>query len=87
MSEISTRNKILFTLIYLILSGNSLNGNFFNFDPQAALYNPAVDHVELLNNETFDNVVFNSDRVSLVKFFAHWCGQKINVMLDLSIDS
>ena len=68
------RNLVLITLIFLLLSGNSVHGNFFNFDPNAVLYNPAVDHVELLNHETFDNVIFNSDRVSIVKFFAHWCG-------------
>ena len=58
----------------LLLFVNGLNASFFDFDPNAALYNPEVDHVEILDEKTFDSVIFNSEKVSLVKFFAHWCG-------------
>ena len=60
---------ISFMLILLVVS--NLNGEFFE---ETILYNPTEDNIEILNEQTFDETVFNSDRVSIVKFYAHWCG-------------
>jgi thiol-disulfide isomerase/thioredoxin len=41
---------------------------------EVILYDPPKDSVELLDVTTFDSTVFNSSKVTLIEFFAHWCG-------------
>jgi hypothetical protein len=41
---------------------------------EVILYDPPKDSVELLDATTFDSTVFNSSKVTLIEFFAHWCG-------------
>ena len=44
-------------------------------DPQRATARQTeVDNIELVYHETFDKIIYNSEKASLVEFFAHWCG-------------
>lgn len=59
------KNQYLILILFLIQLIESKN---------IELYNPKFDSVELLNVSTFNNVIYNSSKASLVEFFAHWCG-------------
>ena len=41
---------------------------------EVILYDPPKDSIELLDVSTFDSTVYNSSKVTLIEFFAHWCG-------------
>ena len=62
-------NCLLLKIIILNLFVSYLNAEI------VILYNSTADHIELLNEETFDGVIFNSEKASIVEFFAHWCGR------------
>ena len=41
---------------------------------EVILYDPAKDSIELLDVSTFEKTVFNSSKMTVIEFFAHWCG-------------
>ena len=41
---------------------------------KTSLYDQQKDHIEILDKNNFDSVVFDSDKVTFVEFYAHWCG-------------
>ena len=38
------------------------------------LYDDTKDDIEILNKTTFNSVIYGSDKVSFVEFYAQWCG-------------
>jgi hypothetical protein len=38
-------------------------------------YDPVVDHVEVLDNNTFDELIYEGPRASFVEFYANWCAR------------
>jgi hypothetical protein len=41
---------------------------------KTGLYDQQKDHMEILDKNNFDSVVFDSDKITFVEFYAHWCG-------------
>lgn len=41
------------------------------------LYNEAVDNIQELNDKNFNSVVYGSDKIVFVEFYAHWCGYNV----------
>ena len=58
--------KLLISLLVCVLVVKRAYG--------ASLYDEQKDHVELLNKNNFDTVIYESDKASFVEFYAHWCG-------------
>ena len=56
--------KMYSTLLLILISGLVLSIN--------CLYNQEKDHVFVLNRYNFDSVVFESDKIVFVEFYAHW---------------
>ena len=57
--------KILLILVTVLTL--SINGA-----PQKGLYNQEKDLVYILDKNNFDSVVFESDKIVFVEFYAHW---------------
>jgi hypothetical protein len=43
-------------------------------DGLITLYDPIKDDIEILTKRTFNSLVYKSDSVWFVEFYAHWCG-------------
>ena len=41
-------------------------------------YEPSVDHIEVYDVEGFKKNVLNSDKATIIEFYANWCGYSKN---------
>ena len=49
---------------------------FFNIPSGDAIifYVPEIDHIEVVTSDNFTSVVFLAEHLTIMKFYAHWCG-------------
>jgi thiol oxidase len=66
LSNVFILTKICFLIIQLFNNSNAKD---------VFLYNQTVDHIAVLGESNFEETVFNSDKASIVEFYAHWCGR------------
>jgi hypothetical protein len=38
-------------------------------------YDPLIDHIEVLNNDTFDDLIYDAPRATFLEFYANWCAR------------
>jgi thiol-disulfide isomerase/thioredoxin len=69
MSKIEIGSVLLsiLALQFYSLEALSING-------VVSLYDPSKDDVKILTKTDFNQVVYESDRIWFVEFYAHWCG-------------
>ena len=54
----------IFIAIFLIIHLNKADVIF---------YDSAIDHIEIIFGENFTEIIYNSDRLTVMEFYAHWC--------------
>ena len=68
--------SVLLSLFYALnLLHQAIGSEVDMSNNRITLYNPAIDkNIELLFKDTFDKVIQNSQKCTIVELFAHWCG-------------
>ena len=66
--------NLQFSVIYLLFANLFSFSNGLTIDGVVSLYDPDKDDLQVLTKNNFNDLVYKSDKVWFVEFYAHWCG-------------